>query len=224
MERNTPFFATPEQFVETQRANIGAAVSLSQTLFSAMEKLVDLNLKVIRATLDDVATRTHQALDLKDVREVASFNSNHMQPATEKAMAYTRHVYDIVSNAGSEIAKLSESHINERQNKMADALEQLSRNAPAGSETAVAMLKSSFAAGTSAYDTFSKAANQFSEMARSNLNAAADATFKASSNASDAARGNASTSNNAGNQNGNNNSGASRNQNNQSNSGKRVAA
>ena len=53
--------------------------------------------------------------------------------------------------------------------------------------SAVALIKSSLATATSAYDSLTKAAKQAAEVAESNLNAAANATFKAASDAADAA-------------------------------------
>jgi hypothetical protein len=66
---------------------------------------------------------------------------------------------------------------------VSEAIDQLSKNAPAGSEGAVALIKSSLANVNSAYESVANAARQAAEAAESNVAAAADAGFKAASDA-----------------------------------------
>ena len=95
-------------------------------------------------------------------------------------------MYDIVAGVQGKLVKLTEEQIAEGQ-QLSEAVEHFSKNAPTGSESAVALIKSSLATATSAYDSLTKAAKQAAEVAESNLNAAANATFKAASDAADAA-------------------------------------
>jgi phasin family protein len=179
--------AIPQQVLARQKANVNTLIATQAALFSGFEKLVDLNLKVIKATLDEVALRSQQVSDVKDPQEAVAFSTGLVQPGAEKVLAYGKHVYDIVTNVQTELVKLTEEQIAEGQQQLTEAIEQLSKNAPTGSEGAVALLKSSLATATSAYDSLSKAAKQAAEVAESNLNAAANATFKAATDAADAA-------------------------------------
>ena len=70
---------------------------------------------------------------------------------------------------------------------MAESIDQLAKNAPTGSESAVALLKSTLASANNAYDSINKAAKQAVEVAESNLAAAASATVKATEQATKAA-------------------------------------
>jgi len=56
--------------------------------------------------------------------------------------------------------------------KLVDALDEFAKSAPAGSESVVAMMKSSLTAANSAYETANKAARQVVEMAERNMRAA----------------------------------------------------
>jgi phasin family protein len=179
--------AIPQQVLSRQKAAVDALVAAQTAVFGGFEKLVDLNLKVVRATLDEVAQKSKQAAEVKDAQEAASFASGITQPGAEKAMAYSKHVYDIISGVQSELSKLVEAQVAESQQQMSEAIEQFTKNAPAGSESAVAMLKSSMATANSTYESLTKAAKQAAEVAESNLNAAANATFKAASDAAEAA-------------------------------------
>jgi polyhydroxyalkanoate synthesis regulator phasin len=112
-------------------------------------------------------------------------SSTLAQPAAEKAMAYSKHVYDIVSSVQADLSKLGETHAAEGQKHVNDAIEQFSKHAPAGSESAVAMIKSGLAQATTAYDAMTKAAKEAAQTAESNLSAAATAAFKAAGDAAE---------------------------------------
>jgi phasin family protein len=180
--------AIPQQFLSRQKAGVSTLIATQTALFAGFERLVDLNLKVIKATLDEAAQYAQQAGDLKDPQEAVAFSTALVQPGAEKAVAYGKHVYDIVSSVQSELVKLTEEQIAEGQQQISEAIDQLSKNAPTGSEGAVALFKSSLATATSAYDSMTKAARQAAEMAESNLNAAANATFKVATDAADVAK------------------------------------
>ncbi|SOE47864.1 granule-associated protein [plant metagenome] len=179
--------AIPQQVLNNHKAAVDTLVAYQSTLFSGFEKLVDLNLKVLRASLEEAAQTSQQVTELKDGQDAVAFSSALVQPGAEKALAYSKHVYDIVAGVQNELVQLTDERIAAGQKNLTDAVEQLSKNAPAGSESAVALLKSSLATANSTYDSISKAAKQAAEVAETNLNAAANATFKAASDAADVA-------------------------------------
>src|SRR5690606_25804140 len=160
--------AIPQQILDRQKSALNAAVAVQGSLFSGFEKLVDLNLKVIKATLGEVAEQTQQVAELKDPQEAAAYVSSLAQPNSEKAIAYTKHVYDIVSGVSNELIKLTEAQVAEGQQQVSEAIDQLAKNAPTGSESAVALMKSSLATVSTAYDSMNKAAKQAAEVAESN--------------------------------------------------------
>jgi phasin family protein len=181
----TTMNAIPQQIFDRQVSALNAIAATQATLFAGFEKLVDLNMKVAKATLEEVTHVSQQAAGVKDPQDAAAFASTLVQPGAEKAMAYSKHVYDIVSGVQGELAKLAEAQIAEGQQQVAEAVEQFSKNAPTGSESTVALLKSSLATANGAYESLSKAAKQAAEAAGSNLNAAANATFKAATDAAE---------------------------------------
>jgi hypothetical protein len=108
-----------------------------------------------------------------------SLNQDIATPSAEKALAYSRTIYDIASQTSSEFHRLVDAQIADANKKLIDALDDFSRNAPAGSESVVAMMKSSLTAASSAYDTANKAARQVVEMAERNMRSAAEAGLNA---------------------------------------------
>ena len=177
----------PKEVMESQKAAVDAVMAVQGTVFSGFEKLVDLNLKVMKATMDEVSQKAHEAMEVKDAQDVVALGSAMVQPNAEKAMAYGKHVYDIMTGVQAELAKLAEGHMSEGQKSMADIVEQFTRNAPSGSEATVAMLKSSMAQANAAYESMSKAAKQAAEVAEKNMQAATTSAFKAASEAAEGA-------------------------------------
>jgi phasin family protein len=177
----------PKEMMESQKAALNAMMSVQGSIFTGFEKLVDLNLKVMKATMDEVSQKTQEAMGVKDAQEAVAMSSSLVQPSAEKAVAYGKHVYDIVAGVQADLAKLTEGKMAESQKNLADLVDQFSRNAPSGSEGTVAMLKSSMAQATAAYDSMTKAAKQAAEVAEKNLHAATTTAFKAATDAANGA-------------------------------------
>lgn len=179
--------AIPQQVFATQKASLDNLLAVQGAFFEGFEKLVDLNLKVMKATLDEAAQKSQEAIDVKDAQEAVAFTSSLVQPSAEKTMAYSKHVYDIVSSVQGDLSRLTEESVSQAQAQISDAIEQFSKTAPTGSESAVALMKSTFASVNNAYDSLNKAAKQASQTAESNLTAAANATIQAATSATEAA-------------------------------------
>ena len=95
------------------KASVNTFVAAQAVVFSGFEKLVELNLKVVKATLDEVAQKSQQAAEVKDPQEAAAFATGLLQPGAEKALAYSKHVYDIVAGVQGKLVKLTEEQIAE---------------------------------------------------------------------------------------------------------------
>jgi phasin family protein len=180
--------AMPKEVLETQKVALDAMMAVQSSMFGGFEKLVDLNLKVMKATMDEVSQKTHEAMGVKDAQEAVAMSSSLVQPSAEKAAAYGKHVYDIVAGVQADIAKLTEGKMADSQKQMATLVEQFSRNAPSGAESTVAMLKSSLAQANAAYESMNRAAKQAAEVAEKNLQAATSTAFKAATQAANGAK------------------------------------
>ncbi len=170
---------SPEQIIEIQKSQIAALVSLGQKSFSNIEKAVELNMSTARNALDDGAQAIKSIFDVKDVQELMAVSSSISQPIAEKALGYGKEVYLLSSGIATDTVKVFEDRLAEGNKKLVEIFESASKNAPAGSESAVAMMKSAITAANSAYDSISKAAKQVVEMTESNVNTAANSAVKA---------------------------------------------
>lgn len=173
---------TPEQFVAAQKANLETLNGLTNKAFEGIEKLVELNLQAAKAALAESQEHANALLSVRDAQELLALQASLLQPMAEKAAAYSRHLYDIAAGTSSEFNKAFEAKVAESQAQFANMVETASKNAPAGSDTAVAMMKSAVAAANNAFDSVQKAVKQASDMAEANFNAmAASATNVAKS-------------------------------------------
>jgi len=174
-------FATPEQFSAAQKASLENLFAFGAKAFEGVEKLVELNLSVAKSNIEESADKLQSLMSVKDVQELASFQTTLAQPVAEKALSYSRMVYDIAASTQNEFQRLAEAQIAESNKSLASLIDSATKNAPAGSETAVAMVKSAISAASSAYDSMTKVAKQVAEMTEANVSAAANAGVKAAS-------------------------------------------
>jgi len=106
---------TPEQFVATQKANVETFFGLSNKAFEGVEKLIELNMQVVKAAMAEAAETSQAALSVKDPQELFALQAALMQPSAEKAAAYSRHLYEIFAGTGAEVTKVAESTVAESQ-------------------------------------------------------------------------------------------------------------
>ena len=130
-----------------------------------------MNMQVAKTTLSEAADTAQAALAVKDVQELMNLQASLLQPSAEKAAAYSRHLYDIFAGTNAEVVKAAEETIADSQKKLLSVVDTAVKNAPAGTENAVALVKSAVAAANNAYESVHKAAKQAAEVAESNFQA-----------------------------------------------------
>ena len=164
----------------SHKANIETLFGLTQKAFEGVEKLVELNVQATKAALAETANHAQAVMAVKDAQELMALQAGLVQPLAEKTAAYSRHLYDIVTAAGADIGKTIEGQAAEAQKKLVSLVDNASSNAPAGSEAAVAMMKSAVTAANTAYESVQKVVKQASDMAETNFNNATASAVNAS--------------------------------------------
>ncbi len=171
---------TAEQIMASHKANIETLFGLSHKAFEGVEKLVELNLQASKSALAESANHAQAVMGVKDAQELLALQAGMLQPLAEKTAAYSRHLYDIVTAAGADLGKTFEAQSADAQKKVMGLVDSASQNAPAGSETAVAVMKSAAAAANNAFESMQKAVKQASDMAEANFNSVAATAVNAS--------------------------------------------
>ncbi len=181
-------YLTAEQMLAAHKANVETLFGLTNKAFEGVEKLVELNLQVAKTSLEEASEHAKAVLAVKDAQELMALQASLLQPSAEKAAAYSRHLYDIAQSTSAEVSKLAESQFSEAQKKFVSVVDNAVKNAPAGTENAVVLVKSAVAAANNAFDTVHKAAKQAADVAEANFQAITNTAVKASQAASTAAK------------------------------------
>jgi phasin family protein len=172
-----------EQIAATNKANLDNLFGLSNKAFAGVEKLVELNLTAGRAALAESAAHAQAVMAVKDAQELIALQTSFIQPLAEKSAAYSRHVYDIAQGTGAEFTKGLEGKAAEGQQAVQAYIESALKNAPAGSEQAVAFFQQAVTASNTAVESVQKAVKQASDLAESQLKTVAETAVKATKNA-----------------------------------------
>ncbi|WP_334134456.1 phasin family protein [Tepidimonas sp.] len=160
---------TPEQLAAAQKANIEMLFGLTRQALDGVERLVELNLQATRAALRDAASETDALLSAKDAQELLQRQAALLQPLAEKALAYSRQLYDIAASTGTAFAQAAQNKLADTQHKVETVVENVARNAPAGTEAAVEAMRNAVQAAAVAMETVQKAMQQAGELAQSNI-------------------------------------------------------
>ena len=179
---------TAEQLIAAQKASVETLFGLTNKAFEGVEKLVELNLQVAKAALGEAGDTARAAFSVKDAQELLALQASLLQPSAEKAAAYSRHVYDITAATNAEVSKAVEAQVADAQKKFINLVDSASKNAPAGTENAVALVRSAVAAANNAFESVQKAAKQAADVAEANFQAATSTAVKASQGATKARR------------------------------------
>ncbi len=178
---------TAAQFIETNKASLQALEGISTQALAGVEKLVELNMAASKAALGETFSHVQAVLGAKDVQEVIALQTSMMKPLAEKSAAYAEHVKTIVTGSTAELTKAVEAKTAEAQKAFAGAVGTMTKNAPAGTESAIAAFKNALTTGQTAMETAQAQAKKAVEAAQTNFTAAAtqaaDAVKKATKTA-----------------------------------------
>jgi phasin family protein len=171
-----------EQFTATQQANMNAVADLSQSAFASFERLVELNMAAGKAAVGESFANMQALMAAKSPQDLMAVQAALVQPAFEKSVSYGRHIADIANSTGAQFSQAVESKMAESEQAVKSLVENSLKNAPAGSDAAVAVIKTAFEASQSAAETLKKVAKQAAHSAETSMKAAtaqAEASVKA---------------------------------------------
>lgn len=167
-------FSGQEQFVEnaktTMQAQIAAMNALAHQAIASVEKVVELNVTMAKQSFADNTTAVQQLLHAKGPQDFISLGNAAMRPNADKATAYGRQLSSITTAARSDFTQQAQSQLAEARRKFAEMMELTGRNAPAGTESMMAMAKEFFGKANTGFEQFSKTAQQAGEIVEVNVN------------------------------------------------------
>ncbi len=179
---------TPEQLTAAYTSGLETLFSLAQSTVASIEQVVALNMDAAKVVIEESMGKAKDLTSVKDPQELINFHANQMMPQSDKAIAYSQRLYEILTSAQAEFSKVAEAQVAVAHKNLNTLIDTAVKSAPAGSETSVAMVKSAVAAANTAYANLSKATKQAVEIAGSNVAAATNAAVKSATQAAGAAR------------------------------------
>ena len=169
-----------EQAFAANKANIDLLLAVAQTALSTAESLAALNLHTVREAFADNAKNAKSLLGAKTPQEAATLQAQLAQPAVEKAVSYSRSVYEISSGAAEELSKLFQGKFSELNSAAQDLAKKSAQQSPFGADVAMAAVQQAVAAANSAFDNLNKFAKQAADATEAGVNTVTNAAVKAS--------------------------------------------
>lgn len=166
------FTAENPQLAAFQQAIVDNLVRVANVQLDSTKRLAELNFATAREFVDDSVKNVQTLVSIKDLKDAAAIQAATVKPIATKAVAYSRSVYDIVTQAQVELKAIGEAQVAELNKQFATALDNAAKNAPSGSEPIVAFVKSAISATTNAVDQVTKANKQVAAAAEANVAAA----------------------------------------------------
>lgn len=143
--------------------------TLTSHLIEATEKLHDLNMAVVKASVDESSEIAKQLLSVKDQAELLEFISEQPKQVTEKLHFYNQHVAQISSHAKSNIDQVLEKQLAQAQDGLTGFVAELTQHTPAGSEDMIAVFKSAIDQTNASYQQMNQAAQHVAELIGSTI-------------------------------------------------------
>jgi len=168
-----------EQFADLNKSNVEQATRLAAIALENTEKLMKLNLATAKNAWAQSVESAQAVASVKDVQDLFALRAKLAETGVQHALAYSRNLYDLASQAQADYAAASEEVWSNYTKGVANWVETATKSAPAGSDVAVNAFKSTVAATTAAFDQFQKATKQVVNLADASVRAAAAQAAKA---------------------------------------------
>lgn len=166
----------PEDFA---KSGFNFALFFANTAFEGAERLALLNLAAARSIFEASLSNVTAILGAKDVSTFVNLQKGLSAPSLEKGVEYSRNVIAIANETKEKLAKEVETHVATANAQVSGLVEKALASAPAGSEVAVAAVKTAIKTANEAYEGLNKAAKQAADVAEASVAAATAATIKA---------------------------------------------
>ena len=171
-----------EEIRKVHASQIDSFLRLSQISFGGIERIVRLQLDMSRQSLDDQGKLVGELVKLSNPQDVANHVSKAASASLEQAVNHSRNLYEAVSEIQGEVAKLAEENIGLLNKSMISTIDALAKNAPAGSEAAVAFFKTTMAASQNAIESAKTSAKTAADAMQANMTAVSERAIKVAAN------------------------------------------
>ena len=146
-------FQPLEKYSAMNKPGVDILIHLAQIQMAALERVQELNLGVAKSAFEDSLNFARALMEPKDAQGAVSLSGNAMQSSMQKAMAYSKSMYEIATQVQGECKRLVDAQGGEVYRNWLATFQEFPKYAPFDSETVVGAMKSMMSAATSAYET-----------------------------------------------------------------------
>lgn len=154
-------------------ANFALYASLTSKTLETVEKLVNLNMSAVRASLEESAVAARKMLSAEDAEDILSVVREQAKPNMSKAIAYGGNLFAIANDLQSEFSGAAEAQIAAASRKVNELVEQSLNSTPVGSDAVMTAFKSAFGNTGNGVEQLTRSTKQAMEM----LEASMSSTF-----------------------------------------------
>lgn len=167
-----------EQLAAAAKEHFESQFQLLNTLtgkaFEGMEKVIELNMTATRTTIDNATSAARAVGTAADPQAALSAAGAQVQPNAAQALEYNRHLAQIGEEIYAEFSKAADAQVAASRDKVQALIAEAEKNAPPGSEDAIAAMKSLLGNADASYDQIVRSARQAVEVLRDNLAASGE--------------------------------------------------
>lgn len=171
---------TPEHIAATNRANLIALANLTRKAFDGVEKLMELNLQVAKTVMSENVEHLQESAHAKDVKELLALQANFVQPLAEKAVSYSRHLYQIANDTQSALTDGVRENIQERSTQLQSLISEMTQGTPGSTEAISNIIKQAMTNANTVFESTQKAIKQATDMSSHQVQTATESALKAS--------------------------------------------
>jgi phasin family protein len=161
-----------EQLAASNQAAVESLLALANTALATAERVAALNLSAARSVLEDGAANARSLMGVKDPQQALAAQQALVQPAVEKAVAYSKSMMEITQESQQQFAATLENTFSGYQQQVAALVEHASKSAPAGSEQVIAGIKAAMDQANGAFANLTQMSKQFTTGAQASMAAA----------------------------------------------------
>jgi len=129
-------YKVPEQLASANKAGVETFATIANTAFAGAERVLALNLNAARTLLADGAVNARVLSSVRDVEGLVSLQTKLGQPGLEKAVAYSRRVYDIATQTREALSQVVRAQFFELNRTLGLARGKAVKTAPANRKAA----------------------------------------------------------------------------------------
>ena len=165
------FSSLTKALFESQVASLNV---LASKAVASGEKAVALNIAAAKAYADEANVAAKQFISAADPQAFFALATAQAKQQSEKTSAYGRELTQLLAGAKADFTSTVEAQIAESKIKVTALVDEVIKSVPAGSENAVAMLKSVIGNANAGYEQLSKSTKQAVETVEAHVAQAAD--------------------------------------------------